>query len=461
MLKKIKVYVIGQLVSTNEVAVASDLISEIKCEFDFDEAWDEFSTISAIFRGCAGSKEVVLVDDSCLVPFELLQDEGTITVNLVAYTVEGDVKTAQMTTYKEDIVKVLQIAPTSGGNTGDATPTVVEQIMSIAGEAKDTAEDALEVANEKLDDSPSDDSLYGRKNGEWEEIDLFDEDYDSLTNKPKVNGVELSGNKTSYDLSIADAEHDHDGRYYTKPDMDALLLLKADKLNSYTRSEINARLADKADLDDVPTKTSELTNDSGFLTEHQSLSAYRKASAQDVIDSKKANIADLAEVATSGQYSDLEGKPTIPIVNNATLTIKQGGVTKGTFTANASISKTIELDGGGGGSVSWDDIEDKPATFPPSAHNHDDRYYTEAEVDSLLSEKANADDIPTNTSDLTNDSGFITDSYHDSTKADAEHTHTVNEITDFPEIPSITFETWTFTLADGTTVTKNVAVQGD
>lgn len=39
----------------------------------------------------------------------------------------------------------------------------------------------------------------------------------------------------------------------------------------------------------------------------------------------------------------------IPTVNNATLTITQGGVSKGTFTANASSDVTIALDAGGGG----------------------------------------------------------------------------------------------------------------
>ena len=39
--------------------------------------------------------------------------------------------------------------------------------------------------------------------------------------------------------------------------------------------------------------------------------------------------------------------------------------------------------------------------------------------EAAIATKANASDIPTKTSDLTNDSGFITDSYHDSSKQDA------------------------------------------
>lgn len=49
----------------------------------------------------------------------------------------------------------------------------------------------------------------------------------------------------------------------------------------------------------------------------------------------------------SGDYNDLTNKPTIPTVGNGTITITQGGVTKGTFTTNQSGNSTITLDGGG------------------------------------------------------------------------------------------------------------------
>ena len=68
----------------------------------------------------------------------------------------------------------------------------------------------------------------------------------------------------------------------------------------------------------------------------------------------------LATVATSGSYTDLTNKPTIPTVNNATLTIQRNGTTVNTFTANASSNVTANIT------------------------------------------------VPTKTSDLTNDSGFIT-----------------------------------------------------
>ena len=74
----------------------------------------------------------------------------------------------------------------------------------------------------------------------------------------------------------------------------------------------------------------------------------------------KADSADLATVATTGDYGDLLNAPTIPTVNNASLTIQKNGTDVATFTANASSNVTANLS------------------------------------------------IPVNTSDLNNDAGFLT-----------------------------------------------------
>ena len=57
----------------------------------------------------------------------------------------------------------------------------------------------------------------------------------------------------------------------------------------------------------------------------------------------KTKFESLAKVATSGSYTDLSNKPTIPSVGNGKITVKQGGTTKGTFTVNQTGATTIEL----------------------------------------------------------------------------------------------------------------------
>jgi len=77
-----------------------------------------------------------------------------------------------------------------------------------------------------------------------------------------------------------------------------------------------------------------------------------------------------------------------------------------------------EIYDGEPGSTHWADIEDKPSTFPPSTHNHDDRYYTETEIDTQMQNKANAIHY--------HDSRYYTQAITDeklSQKANAVHTH--------------------------------------
>lgn len=122
----------------------------------------------------------------------------------------------------------------------------------------------------------------------------------------------------------------------------------SDKINTQLSAKANASdlatvatTGDYADLSGtptVPTKTSQLENDSGFITSAQVptiddnavasdkvWSSYKtsaelgtKANSSDVTAALalKANAADLATVATSGSYTDLINKPTIPIMGN-------------------------------------------------------------------------------------------------------------------------------------------------
>lgn len=60
-------------------------------------------------------------------------------------------------------------------------------------------------------------------------------------------------------------------------------------------------LTNKPTIPTIPTNVSSFINDAGYLTSHQDISG-------------KANSADLATVATSGDYTDLINKPTIPSI---------------------------------------------------------------------------------------------------------------------------------------------------
>jgi hypothetical protein len=68
-----------------------------------------------------------------------------------------------------------------------------------------------------------------------------------------------------------------------------------------------------------------------------------KYEGYDATIKQKVNVSDLAKVATSGSYNDLTNKPTIPTVNDGTLTIQKNGETVGTFTANQKDGTTANI----------------------------------------------------------------------------------------------------------------------
>ena len=91
-------------------------------------------------------------------------------------------------------------------------------------------------------------------------------------------------------------------------------------------------LMNKPTIPTVPTNVSAFTNDAGYLTQHQDISG-------------KANIADLATVATSGSYNDLTDKPVIPEIPdpaNGHEYVEIGGIKWATM----NIGATSETDAG-------------------------------------------------------------------------------------------------------------------
>lgn len=118
---------------------------------------------------------------------------------------------------------------------------------------------------------------------------------------------------------------------------------------------------DAADVGALPSNTtyvSTVDGSSGAVTTNAV-----KYTTQSLTNAQKQQARTNIGAGTSsfdGDYNNLSNKPTIPTVNNGTLTIQQNGTAKGTFTANSSTNVTANIE------------------------------------------------VPTTTSDLTNDSGFIT-----------------------------------------------------
>ena len=96
--------------------------------------------------------------------------------------------------------------------------------------------------------------------------------------------------------------------YYDKTEVDDLLDDKADKSDTYTKSQVDTALNLKADKSTTYTKTQV---DSALALKADKSTTYTKTQVDNAL-ALKANSADLATVATTGDYDDLTNKPTIP-----------------------------------------------------------------------------------------------------------------------------------------------------
>lgn len=107
---------------------------------------------------------------------------------------------------------------------------------------------------------------------------------------------------------------------------------------------------------DIPNRTSQLENDSGYTKVVESTIEAFRGYARDAEHAIVADMTNEADWANGVEWDNVQNKPSIPTVNDTTITIKQGGATKGTFTLNQATPKTIELDAGGGSNDGWSSV---------------------------------------------------------------------------------------------------------
>lgn len=157
--------------------------------------------------------------------------------------------------------------------------------------------------------------------------------YEAMTSadRTKLNGIASGVNKTTVDSSLSSSS-----------------------TNPVQNKVVNSALAGKSNTNhthDLSTMINTLsidsstpTDDDYFVSQYAgggtTTTTYHRRPVKALLEYIKKG---LAKVATSGSYNDLSNKPTIPSVGNGTITIKQAGAVKGSFTTNQSGATTIEL----------------------------------------------------------------------------------------------------------------------
>lgn len=229
------------------------------------------------------------------------------------------------------------------------------------------------------------------------EIDYSKINYEKVKNKPKINDIELLGNKTAEELGLQPK-----GEYLTeetdpiytadKPSIafKADLPTKVSELENdkeYLTNETDpVYIADKPSIalkSEIPTKVSELENDSLFITKtvDNLTNYYKKAETY-----TKTEVNELIGGISSLKKQIVDTLPTTGETDTIYL-VARDRVAPDVYDEYLYINNTWELIGN-----TETDLSD---------------YYTKTQVDSL---------IPTKTSELENDSTYVTESMLDNVK---------------------------------------------
>lgn len=140
-----------------------------------------------------------------------------------------------------------------------------------------------------------------------------------------------------YNLLKTQGKINQDELYLISGEPDTITGVKGNKETTYRTGNVNLTPADIGALPDdteipvVPTNISAFDNDAGYLTQHQSLTDYPKKT-------------ELANVATSGDYTDLINTPTIPSTDGlATETYVQNKIAEVVNSAPGTLDTLNEL----------------------------------------------------------------------------------------------------------------------
>ena len=209
----------------------------------------------------------------------------------------------------------------------------------------------------------------------------------ALSGKANASHTHAQSDVTGLETALsgkANTSHTHDDRYYTEAEIDAALSGKSNSGHShddryYTESEVDNLLGGKADAADIP-------DVSGFITRavNDLVNYYTKSETytQSEIDAMVSAIPKFAiEVVNSLPVQDISATTVYLLtVQNG----EQGNLYDEYIHVGQNWEKlgtqTVDLSG----YYTSAQVDALLSGLPVAGHTHDDRYYTEAEIDGRI-----------------------------------------------------------------------------
>lgn len=291
--------------------------------------------------------------------------------------------------------------------------------------------------------------IYLRVNNNWEKIDSLEVDITNYLSKTEAsNTYQLKGN---YLTSLP--THNHNDTYYTKTETDNLLDDKADT-NDLSTVATTGNYNDLSNKPSIPSKTSDLTNDSNFLTAHQDITG--KEDKSNKVSSWSGTTSDTHYPSEKLVKDSLDNKSD---TNHSHSNYASSNHSHGNLLNDGAMGKSgVSNKNVVTNEYGYLTTEDKPSIPSKTSDLTNDSGFLTSHQD--ISGKANTSDLSTvatsgSYNDLSNkpsipsDVSELTDT-ENTPFTPKSHTHTKNQITDFPTIPSASNTTPSADTTNGT-----------
>lgn len=173
------------------------------CQVNFDEFWQDYEKWVVFKRnGCEPIKIMVnSLTNEIEIPHTILAESGEFQVGVFGVT-----ETETLPTLYSDYIKIRYGTDTNGTTPPKYTPNEIDQLR-LSKQDKLTAGDNIII---------DENNVISVKGGGGSSTN----DYELLDNKPKINGVELLGDKSLSELGINMPNMEN---YYTKTEIDNIV----------------------------------------------------------------------------------------------------------------------------------------------------------------------------------------------------------------------------------------------
>ena len=175
------------------------------CQVNYDEFWQDYEKWVVFKRNGYEPIKVVVnsLTNEIEIPHTILAESGEFQVGVFGVT-----ETETLPTLYSDFIKIRYGTDTNGTTPPKYTPSEIDQLR-MSKQDKLTAGDGITIDENNVISVTGGGGTGGGTT-----------DYEELDNKPSINGVELSGNKTLKELGINLPNMDN---YYTKTEIDNIV----------------------------------------------------------------------------------------------------------------------------------------------------------------------------------------------------------------------------------------------